>query len=171
MESINENLEIMKCSSCSVSRDKAEFEKCYPRTYFKTCRKCRETKKRSRAKKADLIQNQMMEPILTIDDYLTDEWANMTAELLETMTFEEKCEIPICMHTKVSRLNILFIGQKIHKYCEGDTRLPFEERGEVPVCTVLDTETIEVHLPDRGGHFTVKHGDTWADIRENIHCC
>ena len=161
----------MLCSSCKVFRESAEFEKCWPGTYFKTCQKCRENKKRSRAKKANFILSQRTQPILTIDDYLTDEWATMTAELLETMTFEEKCEIHIDMNTKVSRLNIFFIGQKIHKYCEGDTRLPFDERGEVPVCTVLDEETIEVHLPDREGHFTIKHGDTWAEVRENIHCC
>jgi hypothetical protein len=26
-------------------------------------------------------------------------------------------------------------------------------------------------MKDRGGDFKVKLGDTWAEIRENIHCC
>ena len=99
-------------------------------------------------------------PVLTINDYLNDGWANMTAELLESPTYEETCAIHIDMNTVVSRLNIFFIGQKIHKYCGPDPSLPIEQTGEVPVCTVLDTETIEVHLPDRGGHFTVNLGDT-----------
>jgi hypothetical protein len=39
------------------------------------------------------------------------------------------------------------------------------------VGTVLSEETIDVYMKDRGGDFKVKLGDTWAEIRENIHCC
>jgi hypothetical protein len=35
----------------------------------------------------------------------------------------------------------------------------------------MDRETIEVCMSERGGHFTVKLGDTWADVKEGIHCC
>ena len=87
----------------------------------------------------------------------------MTAELLEPLTYEERCAIHIDMNTVVSRLNIFFICERIIRYCGPD---PIDNTGSVEVGTIMDTETIEVHLPDRGGHFTVNLGDTWGDTRE-----
>ena len=106
MESISENLPKMKCSSCRVSRELAEFGPNGRNGCFKTCQKCREQKKRSREKKANSIQSQRSNPVLTIDDFVRDGWAGMTAELLEPLTYDERCAIHIAMSTVVSRLNI-----------------------------------------------------------------
>ena len=67
MESISEIENKIKCSSCKVSRESMEFEKCGPGACFKTCQKCRDNKKRSRTNKANLTQ-----PVLTINDFLND---------------------------------------------------------------------------------------------------
>ena len=171
MESISEHLPTNKCSSCRVSRELTEIGPNGRNGCFKTCQKCREHKKRTREKKANSIQSQRSNPVLTIDDFVRDGWAGMTAELLEPMSYEERCAIRINLNTVVSRLNIFFICENIIRYCVRDPSLRIEETGSVPVGTIMDTETIEVHLPDRGAHFTVKLGDTWRDIRENIHCC
>ena len=180
MESINEIENKIKCSSCKVSRESMEFEICGPGACFKTCHNCRKRKKNARAKKSnsssssgfDLVISSSSPASSTIrDHWLLDGWADMTPELLEPMTFDERCAIHICMTTVVSRLNIFFITRQIHKYCGRDPSLPFDETGEVPVGTVMDEETIEVVLPDREGHFTVKLGDTWGEVRENLHCC
>ena len=170
METISEDLPKKKCSSCRCLRETEEFEKCGPGACFKTCQKCRENKKRSRANKANLIQSQKSEPTLTIDDYVQDGWSRMTAELLEPLTHEERCAIRITRNTVVTKLNIFYICENIIWYCGPDPSVPIEETGSVPVGTIMDTETIEVHLPDRGAHFTVHLGDTWGEIRENIHC-
>ena len=64
MESINEYLPKMKCSSCEVSREFVEFGPNGRGGCFKTCMKCREGKKKSRGKKENSkkvrgrIQNQ-----------------------------------------------------------------------------------------------------------------
>ena len=170
MESISENLPKNKCSSCGCLRELAEFGPNGRNGCFKTCQKCRENKKRSRDKKANSIQSQRSNPVLTFDDFVRDGWAGMTAELLEPMTYEERCAIRINLDTVVSRLNIFFICENIIRYCGPDPSVPIEETGSVEVGTIMGTETIEVHLPDRGAHFTVNLGDTWGEIRENIHC-
>ena len=114
METISENLPKKKCSSCGCLRELAEFGPNGRNGCFKTCQKCREHKKRSREKKANSIQSQRSNPVLTLDDYVRDGWAGMTAELLEPLTYEERCDmyryIYIYIHkdTVVSRLNILF---------------------------------------------------------------
>ena len=95
----------------------------------------------------------------------------MTAELLATMTYDERCAIHIAMNTVVSKLNILFICENIIRYCGPDPSLPIEEAVTIEVGTFMCPETIEVHFPDRGGHVTVSLRDNWGDIRENIHCC
>ena len=170
METISENLPKKKCSSCGCLRELSEFGPNGQNGCFKTCQKCRANKKKSRDKKANSNKSQSAKPVLTIDDYIPDEWAGMTAELLEPLTFEERCDIRIHRDTVVSKLNIFFICKNIHRYCSRDPSVPIEETGEVPVGTMMDTDTIEVHLPDRGAHFTVHLGDTWGEIRENIHC-
>jgi hypothetical protein len=104
------------------------------------------------------------------DHWLNNGWAAMTAELLEPMTYDERCAIHICATTVVSRLNIEYICKKIHKYC-GPDPLHLQEIGASEVRTILSEETIKVYLTNRGGDFEVKLGDTWAEIRENIHCC
>ena len=118
MESISEIAQIIKCSSCKVSREAVEFEKCGPGACFKTCQKCRDNKKRSRANKANSNSNQGSNPeselvvssssasVLTINGFLNDGWANMTAELLEPLMYEERCAIHIEINTVVTRLNI-----------------------------------------------------------------
>ena len=170
METISENLPKQKCSSCGCLRELSDFGPNGRDGCFKTCLKCRASKKKSRDKKANSNKSQSAKPVLTIDDYIPDEWAGMTAELLEPLTFEERCAIRIHRDTVVSKLNIFSICKNIHRYCSRDPSVPIEETGEVPVGTIMDTETIEVHLPDRGAHFTVHLGDTWGEIRENIHC-
>jgi hypothetical protein len=105
------------------------------------------------------------------DHWLNNGWGDMTAELLEPMTYDERCNIHICATTVVSRLNIVYICAKIHKYCGADPSLHNEETGTTEVGTILSEETIKVYLMERGGDFEVKLGDTWAEIRENIHCC
>ena len=57
MESIRENLPKMRCSSCKVSGEIVECEKFGPGACFTTCQKCRENKKRSRAKEANVNSN------------------------------------------------------------------------------------------------------------------
>jgi hypothetical protein len=131
---------------------------------------CRASKKRSREKKK---QNSRGSSTVR-DHWLHDGWADMTAELLEPMTYDERCAIHICARTVVSRLNIEYICEKIHKYCDPcdpDLLLPIEEINGAEVGTIMTEETIDVYMKDRGGDFKVKLGDTWAEIRENIHCC
>ena len=118
MESINENLPNMECSSCKVSREFAEFGPNGRDGCFKTCTKCREAKKRLRAKTANSNtskgSNPESEPSSSStcrDHWLDDGWANMTAELLEPMTYDERCAIHICQTTAVSRLNILLLSK------------------------------------------------------------
>ena len=174
----------MKCSSCKVSREFSEFGPNCRGGCFKTCTNCRANKKKSRDKKANSsnkgsssLSHPDSEPAvsttsgLTFNDYLNDGWAGMTAELLEPMTYEERCAIHIDMNTVMTRLNIFFMCERIIRYCGRDPSKPFDETGSVPVGTIMGTHTIEVHLPDRGAHFTARLGDTWGDIRENIHCC
>ena len=98
MESISENLPKKKCSSCGCLRELAEFGPNGRNGCFKTCQKCRENKKRSREKKANSIQSQRANPVLTLDDYVRDGWAGMTAELLEPLTYEERCDIYIYIY-------------------------------------------------------------------------
>ena len=120
MESISENLQKKNCSSCGCLRELAEFGPNGRNGCFKTCQKCRENKKRSREKKANSIQSQRANPVLTLDDYVRDGWAGMTAELLEPLTYEERCDIYIYIYIYiyinkdivVSRLNI-FLYVKI----------------------------------------------------------
>ena len=167
METISEELPKKKCSSCGCLRELCDFGPNGRNGCFKTCQKCRGNKKKSRDKKAN---SKKSEPVLTLDDYVRDEWADMTAELLESLTYEEKCAIRFNKDTVVTKLNILFMCQNIIRYCGPDPSVPIEETGSVPVGTIMGPETIEVHLPDRGAHFTVNIGDTWREIRENIHC-
>ena len=93
--------------------------------------------------------------------YDEDKWALMTCEALDVLSYEEKKAIPINLTTVVSMLNIEFINEKIIKYCGNDQECK----------TIMDTETIRVWMTERGGDFEVKLGDTWAEVRENIHCC
>jgi hypothetical protein len=169
MESINENVEMskMKCSSCNVSRDIQWFGDNGRNGCFKTCSKCRASKKKSREKRKENSRGSST----TRDHWMFDGWKNMTAELLEPMTYAEKCAIHICGSTVVSRLNIEYMCEKIHLYCGPDPSIPNEETGDTDVGTVLSEESIDVYMKDRGGDFKVKLGDTWAEIRENIHCC
>ena len=70
-------------------------------------------------------------------------------------------DIPINLETVVSKSNLFFISEKINKYC-----------GEDQECkTMMDTEIIRVWMTRREGYFEVKFGDTWAEVRENLHCC
>ena len=85
----------------------------------------------------------------------------MTREALDLLSYEEKEAIPIKLNTVVSKSNIEFINEKIIKYCGED----------VDCNTIMDTETIRVWLPRREGYVEVILGDTWAKVRENIHCC
>ena len=169
MESINENVEMskIKCSSCNVSRDVQWFGDNGKNGCFKTCSMCRASKKRSRDKKKENSRGSST----VRDHWLHDGWYDMTAELLEPMTYNERCDIHICARTVVSRLNILYICEKIHSYCGLDPSSSNEEAGTADVGTVMSEETIDVYMKDRGGDFKVKLGDTWAEIRETIHCC
>ena len=73
-------------------------------------------------------------------------------------THEEKEYIPIKIDSVVSNLNILLFLEKINEYCEG-----FE------YTTSTVTEQIQVFMIVED--FEVKHGDTWAEVRENIQRC
>ena len=90
-----------------------------------------------------------------------DKWALMTSEALDLLSYEEKEAIPIKLNTVVSKCNLFFMCEKIIKYCGED----------VECKTVMDTEKIRVWLTRRDGYFEVKFGYTWAEVRENIHCC
>ena len=170
METISEELPKKKCSSCGCLRELCDFGPNGRNGCFKTCQKCRGNKKKSRDKKANSNKSQKSEPVLTLDDYVRDEWADMTAELLESLTFEERCAIRFNKDTVMTKLNMFFMCKNIHRYCGRDPSKPIEETGEVPVGTRIGTDTIEVHLPDRGADFTLHLGDTWGEIREDIHC-
>jgi hypothetical protein len=56
---------------------------------------------------------------------LHDGWADMTAELLEPMTYNERCDIHICARTVVSRLNIeyIYVRRYIHTVVSTPRRL------------------------------------------------
>jgi hypothetical protein len=95
------------------------------------------------------------------EHWIGDGWADMTEELLKPMTYEQKEQIHICATTKVSALNMFWICEKIIRYC----------RDDLTVHTKLTKDTIEVCITERGGEFTVEIGDTWFEIREQIHCC
>jgi hypothetical protein len=95
------------------------------------------------------------------DHWLGDGWADMTAELLKDMTYEQILEIHICATTRVSELNIFWIGEKILRYCGND----------LVVKTFVSSDEIEVWITERGGGFTVELGDTWFESREQLHCC
>jgi hypothetical protein len=85
----------------------------------------------------------------------------MTAELLNDMTYEQILEIHICATTRVSELNIFWICEKILRYCGND----------LVVKTFVSSDEIEVWISERGGGFTVEIGDTWFEVREQLHCC
>jgi hypothetical protein len=95
------------------------------------------------------------------EHWLVDGWADMTAELLNDMTYEQILEIHICATTRVSELNIFWIGEKILRYCGDD----------LVVKTAVSRTEIEVWITERGGGFTVELGDTWFEVREQLHCC
>jgi hypothetical protein len=95
------------------------------------------------------------------EHWIGDGWADMTEELLKPMTYEQKEQIHICATTRVSELNIFWICEKIIRYCGDD----------LVVNTALTKDTIEVWVTERGGEFTVEIGDTWFEIREQLHCC
>jgi hypothetical protein len=97
----------------------------------------------------------------TREHWLGDGWADMTAELLNDMTYEQIVEIHICATTRVSELNIFWICEKILRYCGND----------LVVRTCVSSKEIEVWMTERGGGFTVELGDTWFEIREQLHCC
>ena len=118
MESMSEHLPNMKCSCCKVSRELPELGPNSRNGCFKTCTICRASKKKSRDNKAKSNSNQGSNPeselvvssssasVLTINGFLNDGWANMTAELLEPLMYEERCAIHIEINTVVTRLNI-----------------------------------------------------------------
>jgi protein required for attachment to host cells len=187
MESITEinNLNPSRqCSSCKVFRDTILFKDIKKMDYFKTCELCRMTKKKYRDKKRGAVEEEKEEkeastksksssssssssssdskPASTKrEHWLVDGWADMTAELLKDMTYEQIVEIHICATTRVSELNIFWICEKIIAYCSND----------LVVKTFVSDKEIEVWITERGGGFTVELGDTWFEVREQLHCC
>jgi hypothetical protein len=170
---------IKKCSSCKVVRDGVMFKDVKKYGCFKTCELCRNSKKKwrdkqSQDKKESSIKSKSSSssgeavasstderPGSTVSEHwLGDGWADMTAEILDDMTYEQILKIHICATTTVSKLNIFWIGEKIMKYCGDD----------LVVATKVTEDTIEVRVTERGGEFTVEIGDTWFEIREQLHC-
>jgi hypothetical protein len=152
--------------------------------YFKTCELCRTSKKKYRDKKRGAVEEEEKEastksksssssgeaassstdekPESTVrEHWLVDGWADMTAELLNDMTYGQILQIHICATTRVSALNMFWIGEKILRYCGND----------LVVKTAVSSDEIEVWITERGGGFTVELGDTWFEIREQLHCC
>ena len=113
---------------------------------FKPCDACRVAGRASKAR-VKLEQDE-------------DKWALMTRESLDLLSYEEREAIPTNLDTVVSNLNIFFFGVNVDNYCEG-----------VEYTSIMDTEKIRVWMTRREGYFGVKFGDTWAEVRENIHCC
>ena len=67
----------------------------------------------------------------------------------------------INLETVVYKSNLAFFNERIIKYC-----------GDAGLCkTIMDTDIIRVWLPEREGYVRVQLGDTWAKVRENLHCC
>jgi hypothetical protein len=68
--------------------------------------------------------------------------------------------IPCNLNTVVSRNNIFFINEKIH-----------DDFGDEIYGTAQDEETITIfmNINNTENDFEVKLGDTWGEIRENIH--
>jgi hypothetical protein len=150
---------------------------------FKTCELCRNTKKKCRDKKRGKVDEEKEsstksksssssgeaaesstdeKPADTVrEHWLGDGWKDMTEELLKSLTYEQKEQIHICATTQVSALNIFWICEKIIRYCGDD----------LTVATKLTKNQIEVYITVREGHFTVNLGDTWFEIREQLHCC
>jgi hypothetical protein len=83
----------------------------------------------------------------------------MTEELLKDMTYAQKERIHICATTEVTELNMYWICETTIHYCSEDP----------DVMTKLTADKIEVFITEREGHFTVNLGDTWFEVRENIH--
>jgi hypothetical protein len=77
------------------------------------------------------------------------------------MTCDEKEAIHICATTKVIGIHMMYICGKIRKYCGND----------LAVETRFYPDNIEVSVTERGGSFTVRIGDVWAHVREQLHCC
>ena len=73
-------------------------------------------------------------------------------------THEEKEDIPINLNTVVTNLNIFLFLEKINEYGEG-----------LAYTTIANKEKIQVRMDVED--FEVKHGDTWAEVRENIQRC
>jgi hypothetical protein len=186
MESITETNNLnpnRQCSSCKVFRDMLLFKDIKKGDYFKTCELCRISKKKCRDKKRGAVEEEKEgstksksssssgeaassstdeKPASTKrEHWLVDGWADMTAELLKDMTYEQIQEIHICATTRVSELNIFWICEKILRYCGND----------LVVKTFVSSDEIEVWISERGGGFTVQIGDTWFEVREQLHCC
>ena len=89
------------------------------------------------------------------------EHGKVCREALDLLSYEEQEDIPVNLYTVVSKLHLAFINEKIIKYCGDD----------VECKTIMDTGIIRVWLPEREGYFRVHIGDTWAKVRENLHCC
>ena len=160
-----------KCNKCKKALSVEVFGDNGKGECFKTCDTCRAAGRDSKARvkfekdKKDeaWIEKTKAKAVKStgIKFYDEDKWALMTCEALDVLSYEEKKAIPINLTTVVSMLNIEFINEKIIKYCGDD----------VECKTIMDTGIIRVWLPEREGYFRVRLGDTWAKVRENIHCC
>jgi hypothetical protein len=158
-----------KCNNCKKALSVEVFGDNGKGECFKTCDSCRdsarERKARDKFRRAveveQFFKKDVKTEVVKLIETHVDEWALMSRESLDLLSYEEREAIPINPWTVVSELNIFFICEKIIKYCGDDAECT----------TVMDTETIQVFMTDRGGDFVVKHGDTWAEIREGIHCC
>ena len=160
-----------KCNKCKKALSVEVFGDNGKGECFKTCDTCRTAGRDSKARvkiekdKTDeaWIENTKAKAMKTtgIKSCDEDKWALMTREALDLLSYEEKEAIPINLNTVVSKSNIEFINEKIIKYCGDD----------VECKTIMDTGIIRVWLPEREGYFRVRLGDTWAKVRENIHCC
>ena len=125
MESIAER-PTKKCSSCSVVRSEPMFWDCKRACLFKTCEKCRSTKKKARDNKVYSLASSSSSSLPTPESSGSqsswtsaperpsssssssspDEWALMTSERLDAMPYEEICDIPTNINTVVSALNV-----------------------------------------------------------------
>jgi hypothetical protein len=109
---------------------------------------------RARMKKRDSVKQ-------VVEKEDEDGWALMTLETLKLLSYRERAALPFNKDTVMTELNIFFFKLKIERYCGNDE----------PCTAEINKDIIEVWMPRIGGDFKVRVGDTWAEVRENIHCC